>query len=85
MNMIQFQSRAVKHVSVRVDLEPYLPVNSDFLLFMTGVREAGHPSSKLRRGVLQLPSTKMHPSLALRVHVSLGQPQPMHPSNKGCK
>ncbi len=34
----------------------YLPldsVNSDFLLFMTGVREAGHPSSKPRREVLQ--------------------------------
>ncbi len=31
----------------------YLPldsVNSDFLLFMTGVCAAGHPSSKLRRG-----------------------------------
>ncbi len=34
----------------------YLPldsVNSDFLLLMTGVRKAGHPSSKLRRGVPQ--------------------------------
>ena len=28
-------------------------MNSDFLLFMTGVREDGHPSSKLRRGVPQ--------------------------------
>ncbi len=42
-------SMEINFTRYNMDTTPYLPldsVNSDFLLFVTGVREAGHPSSK---------------------------------------